>query len=263
MMSINIMTIVYVLFVILYLGSIYYRMIRREIPKPIGWLMALVPIALGMATFDISGFTGIKLYLGNATVHEALAKLPAVLESLLGAFLGAGLPEEIYKGIVLIAAILIFKPKKVYEYCLMGAAVGLGFTIMEEFAYMNTPELTTVAMRALHLPAHMSLNMLMGELFGRAKYNKINGKGSQISKYILAFIAPAVMHTIFDAFASNNRLILNSVASGDTGAGFWIGSALMVTSFAGFAVYIYWMIIRLKKKTREFCAMETVSENKN
>ena len=123
-MNINIMTIVYVLFVILYLAFIYYRMIKREIPKPIGWVMALVPIAFGMATFDISGFTGIKLYLGNAAMHEFVAKLPAVLGSLLGAFLGAGLPEEIYKGIVLIIAILIFKPKKVYEYCLMGAAVG-------------------------------------------------------------------------------------------------------------------------------------------
>ena len=57
-MNINIMTIVYVLFVILYLAFIYYRMIKREIPKPIGWVMALVPIAFGMATFDISGFTG-------------------------------------------------------------------------------------------------------------------------------------------------------------------------------------------------------------
>ena len=187
-MNINIMTIVYVLFVTLYLALIYYRMIKREIPKPIGWVMALVPIAFGMATFDISGFTGIKLYLGNATMQNFVAKLPAVIGSLLGAFLGAGLPEEIFKGIVLIIAILIFKPKKVYEYCLMGAAVGFGFTIMEELAYMNTPSLTTVAMRALHLPAHMTLNMLMGELFGRAKYNRLNGKGPQVSKYILAFL---------------------------------------------------------------------------
>ena len=259
-MSFNVMTIVYVLFVILYLAFIYYRMIKREIPKPIGWVMALVPIAFGMATFDISGFTGIKLYLGNATMQEVAAKLPAVLGSLLGAFLGAGLPEEIYKGAVLIIAILIFKPKKVYEYCLMGAAVGFGFTIMEEFAYMNTPSLTTVAMRALHLPAHMTLNMLMGEFFGRAKYNRLNGKGSQVSKYILAFLSPALLHTTFDAFASNNRLILNSIGNEQVGAGFWIGSALMAITFVGFAVFIYMMIFRLKKKTAEFCAMETVSE---
>ena len=259
-MNINIMTIVYVLFVILYLGFIYYRMVKREIPKPIGLVMALVPIAFGMATFDISGFTGIKLYLGNASMQEALAKLPAVLESILGAFLGAGLPEEIYKGTVLIIAILIFKPKNVYEYCLMGAAVGFGFTIMEEFAYMDNPQLTTVAMRALHLPAHMSLNMLTGELFGRAKYNRISGKGLQISKYILGFLAPAVLHTVFDAFASNNRLILYSIANNNTGTEFWIGSVLMVVTFIGLAVYIYWMIIRLKKKTQEFCTMETVSD---
>jgi len=259
-MNVNIMTVVYALCVIAYLGFLYYRMIKREIPKPIGLVMALVPIAFGMATFDISGFTGIKLYLGNASMQEALAKLPAVLESISGAFLGAGLPEEIYKGTVLIIAILIFKPKSVYEYCLMGVAVGFGFTIMEEFAYMNNPQLFTAAMRVLHLPAHMSLNMLTGELFGRAKYNRINGKGLQISKYILGFLAPALLHTTFDAFASNNRLILYSVANNNTGTEFWIGSVLMVVTFVGLAVYIYWMIIRLKKKTQEFCAMETVSD---
>ena len=259
-MNVSIMTIVYVLFVILYLGFLYYRMIKREIPEPIGLVMALVPIAFGMATFDISGFTGIKLYLGNAATQEAFAKLPAILESISGAFLGAGLPEEIFKGIVLIVAILIFKPKKVYEYCLMGAAVGFGFTIMEELAYMGTPKLSTVAMRALHLPAHMTLNILMGELFGRAKYNRLNGKGLQVSKYILAFLAPAILHTIFDAFASNNRLILYSIANNNTGAEFWIGSLLMTAAFVGFAVFIYAMLIRLKKKTQEFCAMETVSD---
>ena len=259
-MNVNIMTVVYVLCVIAYLGFLYYRMIKREIPEPIGWVMALVPIAFGMATFDISGFTGIKVYLGNATTQEFVAKLPAVLGSILGAFLGAGLPEEIFKGIVLIIAILIFKPKKVYEYCLMGAAVGFGFTIMEELAYMNTPSLTTVAMRALHLPAHMTLNMLMGELFGRAKYNRLNGKGLQVSKYILGFLAPALLHTTFDAFASNNRLILYSIANNNTGAEFWIGSLLMTAAFVGFAVFIYAMLIRLKKKTQEFCAMETVSD---
>ena len=64
----------------------------------------------------------------------------------------------------------------------------------------------------------------------------------------------------FDAFASNNRLILNSIGNEQVGAGFWIGSALMAITFVGFAVFIYMMIFRLKKKTAEFCAMETVSE---
>ena len=39
-----------------------------------------------------------------------------------------------------------------------------------------------------------------------------------------------------------------------------IGSALMVVTFVGFAVFIYMMLFRLKKKTAEFCAMETISE---
>ena len=54
-------TILSLLITVLVCGILYYRMIKREIPKPIGWIQALVPIALGMATMEISGFIGVKL----------------------------------------------------------------------------------------------------------------------------------------------------------------------------------------------------------
>ena len=259
-MKFDLMSIVYVIAATAFCGFFYYRMIKRETPKPIGWLMALLPIVGGMCTFHISALTGIKLYIANIPVREFLSKLPAIVESFIGAFLSAGMPEELYKGIVLIILIFIFKPKKVYEYILMGAGVGLGFTIMEELAYMETPQLTTALVRGIALPAHMSLNMVMGEFLGKAKYNKLHGKGSQIMNYILAFLAPAFLHTLYDAFAANNRMVMNATVSGETGAEFWIGSALFVLVLVAFPIFIYYWLYRCKKKTQEFCAMETVSK---
>lgn len=202
----------------------------------------------------------VAVYIANIPVREFLSKFPAIIESFVGAFLSAGMPEELYKGIVLIILIFIFKPKKVYEYILMGAGVGLEFTIMEELAYMDTPKLTTALVRGISLPAHMSLNMVMGEFLGKAKYNKLNGKGSQIMNYILVFLTPAFMHTLYDAFSANNRMVMNATISGETGAEFWIGSALFVVVLVSFPIFIYYWLYRCKKKTQEFCAMETVSK---
>ncbi len=85
-MKFDIMTILSLLITLAVCGFFYYRMIIREIPKPISLINALVPICGGMATFEISGLTGIMLYMINEPVRTALAKLPAVLESLLSAF---------------------------------------------------------------------------------------------------------------------------------------------------------------------------------
>jgi len=51
------------LITVLVCGLLYYRMVKREIPEPIGWIQALVPIALGMATMEISGFIGFPVWI--------------------------------------------------------------------------------------------------------------------------------------------------------------------------------------------------------
>ena len=58
------------------------------------------------------------------------------IQSLERAFILAGM-EEISKLILIIVILLIFrkKVKNVYEYILIGACVGIGFAIIEEFTY--------------------------------------------------------------------------------------------------------------------------------
>ena len=38
---------------IMILGFLYWRMVKREIPQPVGWLQALLPIAIGMLSHPL------------------------------------------------------------------------------------------------------------------------------------------------------------------------------------------------------------------
>ena len=95
-------TILSLLITVLVCGILYYRMIKREIPKPIGWIQALVPIALGMATMEISGFIGVKLFFANTALRTAVDQMPSLMGSLVSAFMAAGMPEEVIKFIAII-----------------------------------------------------------------------------------------------------------------------------------------------------------------
>ena len=79
------------------------------------------------------------LLLGTLLLDIGYSKneVPMVVSSVVGAFFGAGFPEEIAKLLMIVITILIFRSKirNVYEYILIGAAVGFGFTIFEEFLY--------------------------------------------------------------------------------------------------------------------------------
>ena len=44
----NVMTIISVIMTVIILGILYWRMVKREIPEPIGWQQALIPIAIGI-----------------------------------------------------------------------------------------------------------------------------------------------------------------------------------------------------------------------
>ena len=50
----NAMTIISVVITILFLGILYWRMVKREIPEPVAWQQALIPIAIGMVSFPIT-----------------------------------------------------------------------------------------------------------------------------------------------------------------------------------------------------------------
>lgn len=251
-------TVLSLIITVLVCGLLYYRMVKREIPEPIGWIQALVPIALGMATMEISGFIGVKLFFANTALRTAVDQMPALMGSLVSAFMAAGMPEEVIKFIAIILFATIFKPRlrNVYEYILLGAAVGFGFTIMEEMAYSGDDtwmEIIYMLLRKVSVPAHMAFNMLMGECIGISRYRKAFKKGSSGSYYVIALFAPMLIHTIYDAFTALNKLIVNPDS-------FVSGIILALVGYIGLPVWIIYMLIRCKKKVGEFCSMSLLPE---
>ena len=118
-------------------GLIYLRMIKREVPEPIGKLQAILPVIMGGICVLVSGPAGIGLLYAFKSIGvtgEKMANLPAAFFT---AFFMAGGVEELFKflAIIITIAILKNKVKNVYEYIILGAAVGFGFTVVEDFTF--------------------------------------------------------------------------------------------------------------------------------
>ena len=233
------------------LGIIYSRMIKRETPFPISVPQAVVPVILGV----ISVFLSFALFLNIGSVLLKLgyegSKLPAPLRSISSAFFMAGLPEEIVKLVMILLTILIFRSRirNVYEYILIGAAVGFGFTILEEFFY-GSSDMLSVINRLITLAGHMIFGIIMARHLGKGRYNRVTGRGSAAGEYALAIIIPILIHTIFDACTGSNYL-LNSEDDVLTGIGIVASLAAVVVLF----IMQIRVLSKVKKKAEEYCAM--------
>ena len=133
----NIISIISALLALVICGLIYLRMIKREVPEPIGKLQAILPVILGGICVLVSGPAGIGLLYAFKSIGvtgETMANLPAAFFT---AFFMAGGVEELFKflAIIITIAILKNKVKNVYEYIILGAAVGFGFTVVEDFTF--------------------------------------------------------------------------------------------------------------------------------
>ena len=189
------------------LGILYKRMLGRELPEPITGAQAFVPIGLGVVSTVLS----VPLFLGSAAllvnagyVREAH---PLWVQSAVSACITAGLPEELSKFLMILLGLLIFrkKIKNVYEYVLLGAAVGFGFTVFEEYLYAS--DLASLIFRLILIALHMLFSMAMAYFLGRAKYQRLTGKGAAGLSYVLAFLVPIAMHTIYDACTATNMYL--------------------------------------------------------
>ena len=129
------------------------------------------------------------------------------VRSLVGAFFAAGFPEEIAKLIMMIITILVFRSKirNVYEYIIIGAGVGFGFTLLEEFMY-GSDGLSAI-MRLFTVAAHMVFGIIMAKHLGMARYNKSTGKGSVGGEYVKAIVIPILIHTLLDACTATNAFL--------------------------------------------------------
>ena len=245
------MAIVQLAISLLVLGILYRRMVRREPPPPISKAQALVPIVLGVLSLPLS----FVFVLANANFFASMGYTKEahslLFRSVFSAFFTAGLPEEIAKFLMILLTLFIFRAKvrNVYEYILVGAAVGFGFTVFEEFIY-GSGSIATSIMRDLLVTLHMLLGILMGKHLGLARYCKTTGKGSAAREYALALLVPILIHTLYDAS------VLNQYLETEDDNLLLIGLVIAVAALVILFVLQFVALIRLKRNAEKYSAME-------
>lgn len=241
---------------ILILGFLYWRMIKRESTERIGAFQALVPIALGILSMFIGVLATVLLARSLGGMSNMMAGNSGFSGSLIHSFLMAGGTEEVAKLLMILLALVILKSrvKNVYEYVLIGAGVGFGFALAEEFYYgdfgteSSAADYLTLVVRTISVPAHMTFNMVMGEFLGRAKFSRLTGKGSPTLDCVLAILIPMGVHSLYDACTVfNSKLVKGDMT----------GILMALAGYAGLMIYEIVVLIRFRKKTGEFCDMRT------
>ncbi len=236
-------------------GILYIRMIRREVPEHVGRAQAITPIVLGVVSLVLSFifFIGLGLIVTKAGINmKEMAPVPA---SILGAFILAGLPEELAKLLIILLALRILRSKirNAYEIILIGAGIGLGFTMFEEFAYGGGG---ANPLRLLGLAAHMVFGILMTKHLAQARYDKMMNQGSPAKEVLLAIVVPMLIHTLYDATNATNRYL----NSGDENLEV-IGGVIGIIGIVIMVIIQILVLVWFKKNTEKLCAMSLLPQN--
>ena len=229
-------------------GFIYLRMIKKEVPETIGKLQAILPAVLGGICMPISGVSGLGLLAAIQCMGIRIETLPTLPAAILAAFFMAGFVEELFKFLVIILTLAVLKNKvsNVYEYILLGAAVGFGFTVVEDFTFGES--IAALFIRIPLLLTHMTLNMIMGEFIGRAKYNHQKGEGHTLLYWALGLIIPMGLHTLYDAGTIFNFPVLRD---GDFITGGILGCAAIMINI----VLLIYVPVRAMKNAEKLSAL--------
>ena len=247
---------IYSIIVILILGFLYKKIIDWEYPLKISKAQAIIPVVLGILSLPL--FFVIFLFIGY-TAHNvfgfSLDEGPLLLASFNSALFSAALNEELAKLIFILTGIIIFRKniKNVYEYIIIGGAVGFGFTIVEEYIYGSG--IIPLILRTLTITGHMMMGFAMGRHLGLARYNKVTGKGSVWKEYLLAFLVPVVFHTIYDTLAVNKLLSSKNEITATIGIAMSL-TALVLT----FTLQVY-VFKRLKKNAGTLTALSFIQKS--
>lgn len=205
------MAIIKFVLAILLLSILYKRMIDRETPAKISRKQAIVPVLLGILSVLLS--FGFFLGFGMSMVKSGFSgkNLHPLLRSFLGAFIQAGFPEELAKLLMILLTVRLFRRTvtNVYEYILIGMAVGFGFTLFEEMIYGSDG----AVFRLTRVAAHSALNMLMAKHLALAKYNRLTGRGSVAGENALARVLSRSFLSFFSPVIStiNRRIMFGSL----------------------------------------------------
>ena len=238
----------------------FVRAYKREVPQPMKpWWRIVIPVALGIIAPLLS--TGLALLFNGGAMtlfgKSFLQLTPnAFANSLLGSFFLAGFTEELVKLILILVAVKIVRPAKVYEYVLVGAAVGLGFCIMEEYLYSDPSAEGAGVLSLIRLPLfamHMVLSSVMGLGLGMHKHCKQTGKPRAGLWLALGLLLPVLWHTLYDSATVKTPLILAPNDPFVQSAGLvYAGVVGLVTLVLQFTV-----LWQFKKNTERSCALPT------
>ena len=235
---------------------VYVRMYKRELPEPIGRKQAAIPVALGAVSILLMVPVFIGVWYMALIIPGGLAGLvpSPVLRSLVSAFFMAGFTEELIKLLMFLIVVRVVKPKNVYEYGLLCAGVGIGFTGLEDIFYGMMSPVSSIT-RAIFFAMHMVFGLLMGVELGLAKLSKHAGTGDSGKHTLLALALPVLWHTVFDASTSNNPGI---TATDERGQIAGIVVALVVCAISIALQFV--VLIRFKRDTEKLCGMTVVDD---
>ena len=241
------MAIIQLLLALIILGSVYRKMMRWNSSGIISKKQAYIPIALGVVSTVLSAAVviGVMMLCLNFGYTKGSIQNP-VANSLVAAFLGAGLVEELVKLLMILLSIRLFHPKNVYECALIGGAVGIGFTLCEEFLYSGS---LLGFVRFINLLLHAAFGIVMGKYIGVGMYRKQNALPYKFH-YALSIVLPVTLHTLYDACTACNPVFKDETSLDDemSAIGVLIGLACVACS----AIWQCIVIKNLKKNANEY-----------
>ena len=236
----------------------FIRAYKREVPEPMKpWWKIAIPVALGfvapwLTTGLVILFNGASMKLFGVTILQLTPN--AFANSFLGAFFLAGFTEELVKFIFILIAVKVIKPAKVYEYVLIGMAVGLGFCLMEEYLYSGGGEEGEAVLALIRLPLfamHMVLNAIMGLGLGMHKYCKQTGEPGTGRWLAFGLILPVLWHTLYDSATVKSPLVLAPNDPSVQTLALVYAGVMMVVSL----VLQFMILWQFKKSTERLCAL--------
>jgi RsiW-degrading membrane proteinase PrsW (M82 family) len=179
--------------------SVWLAVAADSRPEPAR--LVLVALLLGALSAAVAGIVEVALQLALPAPH---AVLPAAIEN---AVLFAAIPEEVVK-VSLIAAIALRSREfdEPMDGVVYGAAVGLGFAMLENLLYVlsDTNWQTVAAVRGvLSVPLHGAFGAIAGAYVARARVTGILGSGRSTRwrrprLFALALLVPTALHGMFD-----------------------------------------------------------------
>ena len=250
------MAIIQLILAAIILIAIYKKMLKWGNADGLSKKQKYAPIGLGILSVIISFLfvAGIALFSVNVLGFRLDEIENQSLRATVKAFTMAGLTEEIAKLLMIILSIL-FSPKRVYEYTLIGAAVGIGFTIHEELLYGGS---IAGLLRFITVAMHMVLGIIMGTNLGIGKYNIANGL-SHKAAYLKAVLIPMIIHTLFDACTIFNPVanMAEELEADDFIALVWLSIGVLAIISA--AIYQFVVLKKTKKEAEKQSGMLVVN----